>query len=134
MRTLAQLLLACSTAFLGSCTTYRDYKAVHLSTTPPGASVLVDGVPSGFATPCMIALEKKAQVVSLEKPGFLSADRQLVPNPYNDTWYWREASVGPHTFHFGLWINLDDFITPVKRMNELEASRIHVHLKRVADL
>jgi hypothetical protein len=134
MRALRPLLLASSAALLASCTTYRDYKAVHLSSTPPGASVLVDGVPSGFATPCMLALEKKTQVVSLDKSGYLIAERQLVPDPYNDTWYWREASVGPHTFKFGLWINLDDFITPIKRMNELEASRIHVHLKRLADL
>lgn len=127
----ASLLLASS--LLAGCTTYRDYKAVHLSSTPPGAQVLVDGVPSGFSTPCMIALEKRAQVVALEKPGFSIAERKLVPDPYNDTWYWSESTVGPHTFDFGLWINLDDFITPIKRMNTLEASRIHVHLVRSSD-
>ncbi len=133
MRIVPIFLGACLLALVSSCTTYQDYKAVHLSSTPPGAKVLVDGVPSGFATPCMLALEKRPQVVSLEKMGYAVSNRKLVPDPSNDTWYWSESTVGPHTFHFGLWINLDDFLTPIKRMNELSASRIHVQLKRLSD-
>lgn len=133
MRPARTILLASLLSLLASCTTYHDYKAVHLSSTPPGASVHIDGVPSGFATPCMIALEKEAQVVSIHKSGYVVSERKLVPDPYNDTWYWTEATVGPHTFDFGLWINLDDFVTPIKRMNQLEASRIHVHMKRLSD-
>ncbi|HIG10444.1 MAG: PEGA domain-containing protein [bacterium] len=131
---LAQTLLAgCCLALSTGCTTYRDYQAVHISSTPPGAVVLVDGESSGFATPCMLALEKRTQVVSLEKPGFLAAERELVPNPKNDTWLWSEASADPQTANFALWINLDDFVAPVRRTHELEGARIHVHLKRLAD-
>ncbi|MCB9916193.1 MAG: PEGA domain-containing protein [Planctomycetes bacterium] len=129
-----KLLTAPLLALAASCVTYHDYEAVHLSSTPPGAMVLVDGVASGFSTPCKIALDKREQVITLEKPGYAPAARRLVPDPYNDTWFWSEASVGPHTYDFPLWINLDQFVTPVERRNELEPARIHVHLKRLADL
>ncbi len=120
-------------AALASCTSYRDTIAIHFSSDPPGADVLIDGVPTGFATPCMIALEKKEQAVSLQKSGYQEAKREVFPDPYNDTWYWSEASVGPHTFDFGLFINLDDAIRPVQRRNEVIPARIFVRLKRLSD-
>jgi hypothetical protein len=118
---------------LTSCTSFSDTVAIHFSSDPPGADVLVDGVPTGMATPCMIALDKKQQAITLRKPGFTPALRMVQPDPFNDTWYWSEATVGPHTADFALWINLDDAITPVKRTNELIPGRIFVRLKRLAD-
>jgi len=129
-RTLPTLLLL---GLAASCTTYRDTVAIHFSSTPPGADILVDGVPTGFATPCMIALEKKEQVITFSKPGFVEAKREVYPDPENHTWFWREATVGPHTFDFPLFINLDDAITPVKRDNELIPARIYVRLQLLAD-
>ena len=62
-----------------SCVTYRETVAIHFSSDPPGADVVVDGVPSGFAPPCMIALEKREQVVTIEKQGYQVPARRLYP-------------------------------------------------------
>ncbi len=130
MRTLVPFFAG---ALLASCTTYSESVPIHFSTQPPGADVVVDGVPTGFATPCMVALEKRRQIVTFEKTGYQVPARILEPDPYNDTWYWSEATVGPHTFDFPILINLDDFLQPVVARNELIAARIHVRLKREAD-
>jgi hypothetical protein len=129
MRTLALAVAA----LLASCTTYRDTVAIHFSSEPPGADVVVDGVPTGFATPCMVALEKRRQVVTFEKVGYQVPARVLEPDPYNDTWYWSEATVGPHTWDFPIFIDLDDFLQPVVARNELVPARLFVRLAREAD-
>lgn len=133
MRLVRSLPIILLLGLLASCTTYRDTVAIHFSSTPPGADVLIDGVPSGFATPCMIALEKKEQVISLKKPGYAEAFRAVFPDPENQTWFWGEATVGPHTADFLLFINLEDAVTPLKRENELLPGRIYVRLARQAD-
>jgi len=120
-------------AALASCTTYRDTVAIHFSSSPPGADVLINGVTTGFATPCMVALEKEHQIVSLSKPGYQVTSRELYPDPYNDTWFWREATVGPHSWDFPLLIGLEDFLQPVDRKNELIPARIYIKLKRAGD-
>ncbi|MFT7485131.1 MAG: hypothetical protein ACI9F9_000978 [Candidatus Paceibacteria bacterium] len=123
-----------SALLLSSCSTYRDTVAIHISSDPPGADVVVDGVPTGYATPCMVALPKHRQVISIEKEGFQIPRRILFPDPYNDTWLYSEATVGPHTFDFLTFISLDDFLEPVVTKNELIPARIFVRLKRLTDL
>jgi hypothetical protein len=128
------LPLALLCAALASCVTDYESIPIHFSSDPPGADVVVNGVPTGFATPCMVALVKEKQVVTLEKTGYQIPARVLYPDPYNDTWFWIEASVGPHTYPFPTFINLDDFLQPVVRKNELIPARIYVRLKRLVDI
>jgi len=130
MRLVAPILLALLSS---SCVMSRDTVAIHFSTDPPGADVLIDGRPTGFATPCMIALEKRRQVVSLEKQGYQVPVRVLFPDPYNDTTFFSEASVGPHTYPFFIFINLDDFLQPIVTKNELVPARVFVRLRRRVD-
>jgi hypothetical protein len=125
------LLLGASTS---SCVTHRDTVAIHFSTDPPGADLYVDGVPSGFSTPCMVALKKERQVVTLVKPGYQIPVRLLFPDPVNDSWLMQEASVGPHAFKFPILIDLDDFLEPIRPMRELIPGRIFVRLKRLSDV
>ncbi len=128
-------LLAPLLALLASsCVTYRETVAIHFSSDPPGADVVVDGVPSGFATPCMIALEKREQVVTIEKQGYQVPARRLYPDPHSETWFWAEATVGPHAFDFFTFINLEDFLQPVQTKNELVPGRVFVRLRRTSDL
>lgn len=129
---LLALALLCSA--LSACVTFHEAQAIHFSSDPPGADVVVNGVPSGFATPCILALEKEEQVITLEKQGYQIPARVLYPDPYNDTWLLREATVGPHTYDFPIFINLDDFLQPVVTKNELVPVRIFVRLERLADL
>jgi hypothetical protein len=128
------LTLALCLPALVSCITYTETVAIHFSSDPPGADVVVDGVPSGFATPCMIALEKEEQIVTFEKVGYQIPARRLYPDPHTETWFWAEATVGPHTFDFPTFINLDDFLQPVVTKNELVPGRVFVRLRRLADL
>ncbi len=130
----AVLLALCAGASLSSCITYRETVAIHFSSDPPGADVYVNGVASGFATPCMIALKKEKQIVSLHKKGFQAEGRALFPDPENDTWYYSEATVGPHTFDFPTLINLDEFLQPVTPTRELIPGRVFIRLKRESDL
>lgn len=118
---------------LASCITRYDTVAIHFSTDPPGADLVVNGVPTGFATPCMVALEKERQVITLEKQGYQIPARVLFPDPYNDTWLMSEASVGPHTYDFATFINLDEFLQPVRTENELIPARVFVRLRRLVD-
>jgi len=126
-------LVLAAAALLASCTTYRETVAVHFSSQPPGADVIVDGVPTGFATPCMVALEKRRQLVTFEKVGYQVPARVLEPDPYTDTWFWSEATVGPHTWDFPTFIDLETFLQPVTARNELVAARLFVRLDRAAD-
>lgn len=118
---------------VGSCATYRETVAIHFSTDPPGADVIVNGVPSGYATPCMVALPKEHQVITFEKPGFQVPRRVLFSDPANVTWFYTEATVGPHTFDFPIFINLDDFLDVVHQRGELMPGRVFVRLKRLSD-
>ena len=118
---------------LASCITRYDTVAIHFSTDPPGADLVVNGVPTGFATPCMVALEKERQVITLEKQGYQIPARVLFPDPYNDTWLISEASVGPHTYNFATFINLDEFLQPIRTENELIPARVFVRLRRLVD-
>ncbi|MFT7670376.1 MAG: hypothetical protein ACI8X5_003084 [Planctomycetota bacterium] len=120
-------------ASLASCVTSLDTVTIHFSSDPPGADVVVDGVPSGFATPCMIALDKERQVITLELRGYQAPVRILFPDPYTDSWLYSEASVGPHTWEFPTFINLERFLQPVEKKNELIPARVHVRLRREAD-
>lgn len=128
------LALALLQPALVSCISYTETVAVHFSSDPPGADVVVDGVPSGFATPCMIALQKEEQIITIEKEGYQVPARRLYPDPYSDTWFWSEATVGPHTFDFPTFIDLDDFLQPVETKNELVPGRVFVRLKRLSDV
>lgn len=129
------LALSLLTAFLAtSCVTAYDTVAVHFSSEPPGAAVLVNGRPTGFSTPCMVALEKERQIITFEKQGFQVPARILYEDPFNDTWLMSEATVGPHTYNFATFINLDLFLQPVRTKNELIPGRVFVRLRPLADL
>lgn len=117
-------------AALTSCSTYRQTVAIHFSTDPPGADVCVNGVPSGFATPCMLALKREKQIITIEKVGYQTAARALFPDPKNATWFYSEASANVRTFDFPTHINLDDFFEPVQPIRQLIPGRIFVRLKR----
>lgn len=136
----ARLTAMCLAASLSSClswTTIRpdfvwDQKpaGVALATTPPGASVIVDGVDSGFATPCVIDFdEDDSHRVEFELEGYRTAGLYLMPNrrwflvPYND------ATRAPRVWRFPLWLPLGEFFMPVRTNTALAPSRVHLRLR-----
>ena len=107
---------------------------VSLSTTPPGANVIVDGLDSGFATPCMLAFdEDETHRVEFELQGYRTAGLYLSPNrrwfliPYDD------AGRPPRTWHFPLWLPLGEFLLPVRTNSGLAPSRVHLRLRLGSD-
>lgn len=107
---------------------------VNLSTTPAGAAVVIDGVDSGFATPCIIDLdEDDAYRIEFELDGYQTAGLYVTPDrrwfliPYVDTT--RAARV----FRFPLWMPFGEFWLPVRTNTALSPSRIHLRLRLGAD-
>lgn len=127
-------LLPHSLLVLGLAAGCATTSPVSLSSTPPGASVFVNGANSGFTTPCVISLDKDANhEVALVLDGYVTAERSIVNDPTYETILWREMSVLPKTWRFPLWLNLEDFFVPVKRKFLLKPSRVYVRLDRSSD-
>lgn len=107
---------------------------VSLSTTPPGANVIVDGLDSGFATPCILDFdEDDTHRVEFELQGYRTAGLYLTPNrrwfliPYDD------AARHPRTWRFPLWLPLGEFMLPVRTNTALAPSRVHLRLRLGGD-
>lgn len=127
-----RILLSLGAAILASACAATT--PISLSSEPPGASVYVNGVHSGFTTPCVISLQKKMNhevVIALD--GYEPAARGIVDDPDYETLLWREMSVLPKAWRFPLWLNLEDFFVPVTKKFLLKPSRIFVRLQRTAD-
>jgi len=138
------LLALLATASLASCMTWPSPRpnlvwderpsGVSFSTHPPGAIVVIDGQPSGFATPCIIDLEESDSYrVEFELNGYQTAGLYVTPNrqwslvPYND------ASTPGFGWQFPLWLPFGDFWMPLRTNTALSPSRIHLRLRLGAD-
>jgi hypothetical protein len=129
----AVLALACGT--LSGCNLLSPDRATSLSSSPPGASVIINGRDSGFATPCYLDLGADDPMrIEFELPGFVTETRLLTPDKEAYAMLWREGNVGPGTWRIPLFLNLLDFIVPVKWANVQSPGRVHVELRREADL
>jgi hypothetical protein len=129
-RTLISLSLV-AWAALASCA---SNPGVMFATDPPGARVLIDGRDSGFVTPCHLALDNRpSQEVELILPGYIAARRILTDDVSSYTILWKESIVSSNTWHFPLWLPIEDFFMPVKRVNGPNPTRLFVRLRREAD-
>lgn len=132
MRLLAVAIV--SVLGLSGCALLAPNRPVVLSSTPPGAVVLVDGRNSGFVTPCQIQLDVEEDVrLDFSVPGFKPETRYLTPDDEAYSILWSEMYVGPQTWHFPLWLPLRDFLVPVKWTEGHSPGRIHVELDRLSD-
>lgn len=130
-----RVLALAAFAGLSGCSLLAPNRSVMLSTTPPGANVLVDGKNSGFVTPCQVQFDVDEDVrIDFESPGFRTETRFLTPDDRVYSILWDEMYVGPQTWHFPLWLPLGDFLVPVKWTEGHAPGRIHVDLDRVSDV
>ena len=119
---------------LPSCSMLAPNRSVSLSTTPPGANVLVDGRDSGFVTPCQIQFDIDEDVrIDFQAPGFRSETRYLTPDDAVYSILWSEMYVGPQAWHFPLFLPLGDLLAPVKWTEGHAPGRVHVDLDRISD-
>ncbi|MBL8863349.1 MAG: PEGA domain-containing protein [Planctomycetes bacterium] len=128
------VLAAAAPLLLGGCVLFASDRPVNLSTTPPGATVLVNGRNSGFVTPCRIQLDVDRDVrLDFEVPGFRPETRFLTPNDEVYAVYWREMNTGPQTWNFPLFLSRFDAFVPVKWTEAHAPGRIHIDLERLSD-
>lgn len=107
---------------------------MHFSSSPPGATLVVDGQETGFVTPCALDLEDAdVRMVQFRLPGYEVATRELRSMDRSDLVYWREASGNLKTWNFPVWLGAEDFFIPRKDLSGEAPSRVHVRLKRQAD-
>lgn len=110
-------------------------RPVHFASDPPGALVRIDGVDSGFVTPCRLELEdRSSRRVDIELAGFQTATRYLTLEDRGELVYWRDAVVHYNTWNFPLWLGARDFFVPYKSLDGEAPSRLFVRLQREADL
>ncbi len=121
---LALLPLACRTA-----------EPVHFSSSPPGAVVVIDGQESGFVTPCLIDLpDGPPRTIEFRLPGYQTVKREVRYDSRKELVFWREASGNLDTWNFPLWLNAEDFFIPRKNLSGESPQRLHVRLRREAEL
>lgn len=123
--------IAFAAACLTSCVIPGRSAEVSVASDPPGARVLVDGVDSGFVTPCRMKLPASDEMlVELQLPGYKSEQRLLVPDHEVEAVFWREAYIREQVWRFPLWLNLQDFVEPVRVETVLNPGRLYVQLDR----
>ena len=116
---------------LSSCTLPGQPAHVSLASEPPGGRVLLDGVDSGFVTPCDVLLPADDELkLDLHLPGYKLESRLLVPETQVDTVYWREAYIREQVWRFPLWLQLSDFVRPVKLRSVMRPGGVYVQLER----
>jgi len=104
------------------------------SSTPPGASVLLEGEDSGFVTPCMIHVDPdESHVVELRLPGFEPRAFRLAENRTYYVIPWSKGVASQMVWHFPLFVPVMDLLFPVRYDHQLHPGRIHVRLKPVLD-
>jgi hypothetical protein len=124
-------LLAPSALLLAlcACAEIQRDPGVMFASNPSGARVLVDGVDSGFVTPCHIDIPRAAHDIDLVLEGHSPASVHI--DATGDTWLilWDEAYVNENTWRSPLWLNARDGLFPVKVERNFEPARIYVNLR-----
>lgn len=106
-----------------------DSRGVMIASEPSGARVLIDGKDSGFATPCCLALESRTQRIDLVLDGYQTASRIVTDDDRTYLIYWREAYLGPNSYHFPLFLNFYDGWVPLRFEETYSPERLFVRMR-----
>jgi len=122
--TLAALALLCC-----ACKALR--RPLVIDSEPPGALVRINGVDSGFATPCVLDLEhQNVESVELELAGYRTERRELREGEWSRVVLWSDMSPGSHTWHFPFFLSFEHFFWPIEESDGEMPPRIHARLVR----
>jgi hypothetical protein len=126
---LAPVLLALLGA--SSCFSLKSAPTLALSTHPPGALVLINGQETGFATPCILAVEEELIRVEIVLDGYEPETRIVTRDSKLETRYWSEMNAGTRTWRFPLFLPIHDvFASPVREVIILAPGRIFIRMDR----
>jgi len=125
--TLTSLLLALLPC--AGCISIEPDPTLSISTDPPGAQVLINGVDTGFATPCLLAVEDEYIQVDIRLWGYEPERRVVTRDPKLELRHWSEMNSSSRTWRFPLWLNIHDlFNHPVREVMLLAPGRIFIRL------
>ena len=117
-----------------ACISTEPDPTLSISTDPPGAQVTINGVDTGFATPCILAVSDKVMVVDIHLRGYEAERRMVTRDPKLETRHWSEMNASGRTWRFPLWLNIHDlFNHPVREVMLLAPGRIFIRLDEVRD-
>jgi hypothetical protein len=127
--TLAALVLAS----LSACTFFRGDDRVLVTSTPPGAAILVDGNDVGQTTPSMVELGGIAgsdHAITVRKRGFMDETRQVLHYTTAYTSNWWQGALDPGLWRLPLWWTLGDIVMPFGVRWRYVPHEVHVKLYR----
>lgn len=135
MRIRLSAVAACAAAFVTpGCILFSHPSGIVVSSDPPGATVSIDRRDSGFVTPCALDVDADDdRRVDIALPGYQTETRFITPGKEVYAILWREMSVELGSYDFPLFLNVRDFVTPVKYRTTVSPGRIHVRLDRSVD-
>src|SRR5262245_41384 len=114
MRTMA-ILAAPVALLLGSCTYLTGDDSVLVTSTPPGARILLDGADTGMTTPTLLALDGafgSDHAITLRKAGFVDETRKVMHYTTAYTSNWFDGAVAPELPSFFVWWTFGDMFLP----------------------
>jgi hypothetical protein len=121
--------IAALALLLAGCKALR--RPLVIDTEPPGALVRINGVDSGFATPCVLDLDDQSvETVELELAGYRTERHELRDGEWTRALLWPEMSAGTHTWRFPLFLSFEHAIRPFETSNGATPPRIHARLVR----
>jgi len=118
--------------FFGGCLELPRTPGVMFSTAPAGARVVVDGVDSGFVTPCHVDISRDAHHVDMVLEGYKPVSVLIEAGGQTSVIFWDEAWIYPNTWRFPLWLNARDGVFPIKIERSYSPARVYAAL-RLAD-
>lgn len=131
----SRLLAAISLALTcTACQISRGQPGVLIATTPPGATIHIDGEESGFVTPAAIFLPRTDwHRIDVSLAGYEAATRIVGPGTQTSVIPWTAGWIGTGTWWFPLWLEFNALVLPVRVDDDLQPSRIHVRLRLLDD-
>ena len=114
-----------------SCIATDPSPTLALSTHPPGAMVVINGEETGFATPCILAVDEEFMRVDIVLEGYEAETRIVTRDPKLETRYWSEMNSGSRTWRSPLSLPIHDvFANPVHEVMILAPGRIFIRMDR----
>lgn len=127
-------ILAALTLLLGaSCTAFSGDDRVLVTSTPPGAEILLDGQPTGRTTPSMLELGGMMggdHLITVVKPGFDPESRRVFHYTHTQTSQWLEGATAPEIWNFPFWWTTGDFLLPFAVKWTYVPHELHLKLYR----
>jgi len=104
---------------------------VHVSSEPPGATVLVNGVDTGWVTPCDLALDvEQEHELEVAMEGFAPRRIRLLPDERRSFVSWNQGVNGLRTRqHVPILMPTNDLLLPFLEVEALAPGRIFVRLR-----